>query len=256
MRGRLGVLVLAAGCGRVGFTDAPGAGDGPIATDICANDAPGLVGHWTLDAADVAGTVVRDVSLAHRDATLVGTAAQVAGPRGGALDFSDTVLTYLSLPGLPLDARPGSAATLVAWIRNDNPTVDESFAAFPPDQDTGITRYDLWLNQGRSGTPSLCINGGDDECWGYADDSLIGRWMHVAAVLANGPTANGRLYIDGAAIPMACRFGICDMSRAVVGPIQLGSELGEFAWRGLLDDVRIFDHALSDAEVSALHACP
>ena len=81
------------------------------------------------------------------------------------------------------------------------------------------------------------------------------QWHHLAAVVEKDDPPNlhdsVKLYLDGAPAT------IHDIGLLDLWPIETGSDLdvriGE-GFGGLVDDVRIYDRALSDEEVKALFA--
>ena len=84
-----------------------------------------------------------------------------------------------------------------------------------------------------------------------------GAWHHIAAVLENDGSPNineVRLYVDGVAeVPSANEFDLA--VNTILGPdVTIGVwELGQPRYfEGLIDDVRIYDRALSEVEVLAL----
>jgi Concanavalin A-like lectin/glucanases superfamily len=255
------VAVAAAGCGRLGFDrlpldDAPTTEPADADADPCAAISAGLVGAWPLDAPDVIGTTVHDRSGNGRDGTLIGTPAAVVAPGrlGEALDFAGTSLSYVDLASVPLDSTAGAFTTVSLWFRNDNANADEALACLPTGPVAGPPRYSLWLTN-RIGPASLCINTGSGDCWGITDAGLIGRWVHIVAIYANGPTVGGSLYVDGARVDTACRFGTCNQTRVAQAPFSIACSDPAYAWHGLLDEVRVFDRALEPAEVLALYQC-
>jgi hypothetical protein len=250
------LAVVLAACGRVGFEESP------LAVDATCG-VPGAVGYWSLNAEDLVGTQVLDRSGRGAHGTLRGTPSPISvpGQHGEALDFTATDLSFVALPALSVDPNPGAATTVAMWFFHADPAVDDTLIYLPPGPGTEPPRYDLWLTTVgpapavTAGTPSLCINTGLGDCWGISDPGLIGRWVHVVAVFVNGATTGGTLYIDGVPATMACRFGICDQSRTVAPPFTLGGNDELYAWHGLLDDVRIFNRALTAGEAATLFAC-
>lgn len=83
-----------------------------------------------------------------------------------------------------------------------------------------------------------------------ADDTF----HHLVAIL-NGTSM--QIYVDGALDATATYSGIPSPSTANSGNIRLGDHY-QFSrpLEGLLDDVRIYDHALSQSEISALASIP
>jgi hypothetical protein len=120
----------------------------------------------------------------------------------------------------------------------------------------GPPRYDIWFTAQMLGPVSLCINDGEDSCWGTTDPALIGRWVHLVAVFANGTLDQGSVFIDGAPVNATCRFGPCDRLRSAQNPVMIGGPDARYAWHGLMDDLRIYNRALSPAEIQSLYSCP
>jgi hypothetical protein len=78
----------------------------------------------------------------------------------------------------------------------------------------------------------------------------LNRWVHLAVVVRDNIIT---FYLDGRAVGISC-FGnqFTFPARDVGAPLTIGSfERDEF--NGLLDDVRIYNRALSDNEVKALY---
>lgn len=251
------VVAVASGCGRLGF-EQRAAGDAAIdavdAGDSSCGVTAGLLGHWALDASDLAGASVLDRSARGQHGVIVGTEPPsiTTGMVGDAFDFDG--VSYVDLPNLPIDPTLGRETTVALWFFHDDPNVDEGVLFWPQGATAAPPRYDLWLTD-RAGPVSLCINTGEGDCWGITDGGLIGRWVHVAAVFVNGQIDGGSLFVDGAPVAMACRFGTCTNTRVVQLPVGLGSTDATYAWYGSLDDVRIYSRALTAAEVAQLYDC-
>lgn len=234
-----------------------GAADTNDAAARCG-EFPGLLGHWTMDAADISGDQVRDSSGNGQDGTWRGSAAPtvVPGRIGDAIDWSGTTTAFVDLPDtLSLDTTPGGFNTVSMWYRRDGPVVDEAPLFIPFDPETAPPRYGIWLNTERIGSPVLCINTGSGECWGVADPTVTDRWVHVIVGFANGPTAGGSMYLDGVPVAMSCVFGSCDESRTAGPPLTIGGADPDYDYHGLIDDVRLYNRALTPAEAAALFAC-
>lgn len=249
-------VAFVAGCGRLGFEDARRDATSPVTdADPCASPS-GLIGAWPMDTQDLQGSTLIDRSGNGRDGTLIGSTLPILSPGrvGQALDFSATSIAYVDVPTLPLDASPSTATTVSLWFFEGNANADEGVVCLPTGPTTAPPRYCLWLTN-RIGPASLCINGGEGECWGITDPGLIGRWVHVVVIYANGRTDGGRLYIDGVPATMSCRFGVCDRVRVAQPPFEIGNRDSGYAWRGLIDDVQVFARALDATEIAQLHAC-
>jgi hypothetical protein len=78
-----------------------------------------------------------------------------------------------------------------------------------------------------------------------------GEWVHVAAVLPEGAgsTADVRLYVNGVRETEAVTAGAINTKAAAA--FQIGAdETGKY-FTGLIDDVRIYDRALTAEEIAA-----
>jgi hypothetical protein len=221
-------------------------------------DFPGLLGYWTMDAVDVVDDQILDSSGNGHHGTWTGSPAPnvVAGRVGEAIDWAGTTNDFIDLPTtIPLNTAPSGFNTISMWYRRDGPDVDEALFFIPFDPATAPPRYGIWLNTDRFPTPVLCINTGSGECWGAADPTVIDRWVHIVVVFVNGLTTDGLIYMDGAPVTMSCVFGTCDESRTAGFPLTLGGQDSTYDYHGLIDDVRLYDRALTPAEVSELFAC-
>jgi len=217
-----------------------------------------------MDVASITGTTLADSSGQHNDGTLVGfTLPQpetAPGPFGEALVYPASADAYVSIPVLPLDTTPGDANSVSMWFYRSGSDVNDVLALLP-----NSPRYDLWLTCGleeAGANDYLCINTGNDDCFGIADTTLLGRWVHVVAVFVNGPTTQGALYLDGQERASGCLtsagFTPCTESAVAATPVNLGGAT-DFFYHGMLDDVRVYDRALTASEVAALYsgaACP
>src|SRR2546430_3176622 len=103
---------------------------------------PGLLAHWTFDAADVSGTTVRDVSGNGYDGVLTGVSPTVGpGVIGQALIYPTNAMGYVNVPALALDTSAGGVNTVAMWFyRAASPVTDEVLIYAP-----SAPRYDLWL---------------------------------------------------------------------------------------------------------------
>ncbi len=203
--------------------------------------ARGLVGHWTFD--DGKGSIARDVSGRGNHGTVMGGAKWTQGIIGGALEF-DGMDDFVSIPNESKFDITGSV-TVSAWIRVQSFT--KSWQAI-------VTKGDrTWrLHRANSGNSvgfacsDLSRNQTGDL---YGDkDVADGRWHHVAGVL-DGTRIS--IYVDGALDASAAsspNISVNDYSVLIGENAETTGRL----FRGLIDDVRIYDRALSVDELRAL----
>ena len=81
-------------------------------------------------------------------------------------------------------------------------------------------------------------------------DLVLDQWAHAAAVYDGSQML---LYLDGVPVGSTSKGGALALDDTV--PVWIGGSpggAGERPWDGVIDDVRIYDRALSQAEIIAL----
>ena len=210
-----------------------------------------------MDAASISGTTLADSSGNHNDGTLVGSFPQTPtaqGRFGDALVYPATGTAYARIPQLALDQASGGINSISLWFFYRSGRTSNDVLALLPN----APRYDLWFHNSND----LCINTGMGECWGIHDTTFLDRWVHVVATFVNGSISQDNLYVDGKGRNAACLaagYATCSgVNRSATTPVELGGE-SDFPFRGMLDEVRIYNRALTGTEVSTLYsgtACP
>lgn len=241
--------------GSAGGSDATNGSD----SSTSCTTIPNLVGWWTFDQSSVSGTTVADRGTSAPNGTMMGstTFTGAIGKVGDALQFPPNTAGWIGVADVDFDYAAGASNTFSFWFhRAGGDVVDDSLLMAP-----SSPRYDLWLVN-EAGKDFLCINTQSYDCWGFQDDNLRDRWVHVVAVLVNGAITQGSLYIDGAKRPLTCRteggFQPCTAERTIDTPVTFGGE-SDYPFKGKMDDMRIYKRALTDAEVKAIfegRVCP
>ena len=221
-----------------------------------------LVAHWKLD--EGIGVVVSSVSGDEAQAGTVGGAkwtdeglAPVPTGTVSALVFdpADHSRVVTNYPGL-LDR---GAKSVSVWFRAD-PDQPEAAAIVSWGGDAqGNDRMTLRLNdqanRGTVGAFQLETGTGWKTGAVALDD---GQWHHLAIVVDEGrvTTQNARVYIDGT--EELSTSAVSELDELVDtdpgSPVTIGaSGHGDgFGFLGAIDEVRLYDHALSEAEVASL----
>lgn len=196
----------------------------------------GLAGYWPLD--EGASTTAADASGEGYDGTLVGAPLWTTGLLNGGLTL-DGVSDAVAFGATPRLDQP-TTLTLAAWVRHG--TAD-GFHSILDKRDGGADGYDLYINN--TGRSFLRIN----------NNTLIGNtvvaddtWHHVVGVYDG---TQMRLYVDGVEDAVAT---VGASSINTTSPLRLGYHFtsNDFRFDGTLDDVRIYDRALSSGEVDTL----
>jgi hypothetical protein len=224
------------------FSDAPVIG-GDRGKPATLDNDPNLVGWWKFD--ETAGSTAADSSGHKRDGTLVGgftfDKGTAAGKVGQAIRFDtkDAVIEIRDYKGIG----GTHARTVAAWIKT---TSSQGEIVSWGKRDFG-QMFTLGYIRGRVGvTP----HGGYLYMNAETHDD---KWHHVAVAVQKAELPNlyddVKLYLDGAPAE------IHDIGLLDLWPVQTGQELpvriGR-GFKGLVDDLRIYDRALSEEEITAL----
>lgn len=216
----------------------------------------GLVGYWKLD--EGAGTVVGDSSGNNNNGTLVNNPQWVDGVYGKALSFngSNSVMIpdsqSLRLQAFSLEAwiymteRPFQHGGSAIINKIQGPTGDWGYKLqFEP----APTNDNLLISIGDGGAQRFLLQ------YNSINDLTLGVWHHVVGTYDGNST---RLYIDGM-LKMNTTSGpftIVNDDR----PLMLGAEYSPegnlVMFNGLIDNIMIYNRALSAEEVMAEYLLP
>ncbi len=206
---------------------------------------PNLIGGWKFD--ESSGTIAYDSSGNGNDGTLEDGPIVVEGKFGQALAFEDSRIAIPASDSLTADLFQGSF-TLSAWI-NPNRTGDTWQQIFRSMREDNTSNDTLFLNNDGRLSWRGRIGGGwaGGMCETASDIVPADQWTHVAVV---GDGTNFRIYVNGA-LSQESAFQTTDGSNATY---YIGGDptwIGE-SYSGIIDDVRIYNVALSAEEIEAL----
>jgi hypothetical protein len=241
------------------FTDAPtrgvwfyaitsvgDAGESQPSAAVRVATVPELIARLPLDAGS--GTSAVDTAGRAMNGTLAGGARWGSGRNGGSAVLLDAQGAHVALPADVLaQAADFTIAVWVYWNAAatntrifDFGTSDIAYLALIPRDGGGKLRF--------AATRSTYFG---EQSIVAADALPTGRWVHVAVKLTGDV---GKLFVDG--VQAGEGAGI------VVTPYQLGATVNAWLGRsqygadpsfnGLLQDLRVYSGALSDAEIAAL----
>jgi len=216
--------------------------------DIAITD-PNLVAWWKLD--EGVGTLALDWSGHENHATLRGSVQWTPdGYDAGALNFGSG--GYVAIQNLYYLDTGLTGVTVCAWIRTSS-SGDQYIASFDRDQywrleingsggGAGQVGWDVYTDAGQSDYGSVR----------RVDD---GDWHHVCGVFDNGRST---IYIDGYPEPsttVGTTFGRGNTRYGFIGANSEatsfdGSRGGGNPVAGDIDDLRIYDKALTQAEIA------
>jgi hypothetical protein len=204
---------------------------------------PHLVGWWKFD--ETSGKIAADSSKHKRKGKLEGKLSfddnSIAGRTGKALKFDgeERFVKITNYKGI-IGTKPRTVAAWIKTTRSRGQLVSWGL-------EDGGKMFTFCFIRGRVG---ITPRGG----YYYMNEQIHDdQWHHVAIVIKEAELPNlhddAVLYLDGV-IAEIHDIGLLDL-----WPIETGSDLdvtiGE-GFNGLIDDVRIYDRALSDIEMMAL----
>ena len=216
---------------------------------------PSLLVWWAFD--DGAGGTATDASGHGHDGQVVGADWEPEGRIGGALHFyGDGDYTYVLDDDAEEYLNGLGAITVALWIKSEETGTERGFFTTrdPPDKECMSMRYNgRGANGGADDTMKAYVQTTVDKHRTEGQEHIqTTEWQHVAMTW----TAQGAiiLYADGAVQDLSYDQGSLGGATSGTEKLLVGTAYKDpdGAWRGLIDDVRIYDRALGDGEIAAL----
>ncbi len=231
------------GIGDVGRGAGVGAGVGAGASGVTRESD--IVGWWKLN--ESSGTSAADSSATNNAGTSANMSDDdwVAGKNGNCLEFDGTN-DHVAVPANA--AYPSSDFSISCWINR----ASES-SPFPPviesQSYTATGSFVFRITTGNKLT--FYLNNTTTAPYDFSVTNTVDTWYHIAAVY----TASAEevvLYYDGSSV------GTVDVGSATIDDwadngFWIGRDRSSFYWKGKIDDVRIYDVALSNTEVGDIY---
>ncbi|MYC43415.1 MAG: hypothetical protein F4X52_12855, partial [Acidimicrobiaceae bacterium] len=202
------------------------------------------VAHWPFDAAadDSAGS---NDGVLRGNAAIISTAADVRVGAGalvldGAGDYVDLTSHVSNLP-------TGKAArTVTGWF---NPANASSQGDTFFDYGSGELGSRITIQADRTAA-AIGFNG---HFWGLQNLNLAAGWHHIAVTLPeNGMSNEARIYVDGIQLKAATIGGAVVTVNTGTSYALIGRRNGGGYYRGSVDDVRVYDQALTAEQIEAI----
>jgi hypothetical protein len=183
------------------------------------------------------GGIAFDSSGNGNNGTIYGS-SRVAGHLGSAIQF-DSVSDYITLPASNSIVSDESGITVSLWAKADpvqasSPRITSLFRG------AGLTGFNIGINDGEWASYSGTSEGGTWLKSGIAIDSA---WHHIIAT--NDGTTH-RIYVDGIERNSRAQSFSVGATAAVIGRVNADANL---AFKGIVDEVRIYNRAISASEV-------
>lgn len=205
----------------------------------------GLVGLWSFNGPDLSGTTAYDRSGQGNNGTLTNGPSVYPGKVGQALSFDGTD-DYVTLGQPTILNNLTAPMTVSAWVKpsafpsagNYMTIVGKMYDWQLEVHDNGGVMFRRWsAYQSSGGTPAALGTG---------------IWSHVAVTLSTDGSNNCLIYVNGvlnSTGTIATPLNTNTANTKISGYIQ--SDINYFA--GPIDEVRLYDRALSAAEIATLY---
>ncbi len=216
----------------------------------------GLVGHWTFDGADTywssatAGTV-SDKSGNNNTGTMYDmfrSSSPVIGKLGQALSFIPTTNRISLVATDSLKLTTSGSISVWAYQSEANNAIEYSIFSYPRAPNSGTTAYRLYKYDDDE---RLSFYIQDSQLVFFSVGSSVNKWRHYVVTWDN---TNIRGYADGELVNTYAQTAT--PSYSTPDPPKIGNfEIANSSpWRGRLDELRIYNRAVSPSEVKLLYS--
>ncbi len=209
-------------------------------TTIKTPPKSGLVGYWNFN--DGAGAKAGDISGNGNTATLVGSPSWITGKLGKALNFNGS--TNYATAGSSSSLNLSDTITISVWVKSPDwhPTaswraiVDKSSYGIYVWPSSNILRFQLVL----ATTGIVTVDSGVLN---------TNQWYHVVGTYDKNAGANNfKIYVNGVLHDSSTQSNSIVAGNA----LNIGLYSGSY-FNGIMDDLRIYNRALSVAEIQQLY---
>lgn len=211
------------------------------------NLSNGLVGHWTFDGKYLSSTIATDTSGQGNNGTLTGGPRPAFGRLGQALQFDGTD-DYVDA-GSGISTSNITAMTQSVWIKNAAAAANKAVLGW-------YVTDGLFLQTLTSANDGLLALAGGGSAHGSLAIQTVGKWVHVVLVYDGSQSSDAtrlKMFVDG--VQQTLSFGgAIPASITTSGSLKIG-DVGALdrKWNGSIDDVRIYNRALTAGEVKQLY---
>ena len=215
-----------------------------------------LVGHWTFDGTDIQGTTAIDRSGKGNNGTITG-AVPTLGKLGQALSFNGTS-DYVTTTNIP-EVNSATYFTLSLWLKQDI-TGSRGETVVGKYDSCCSGHFDFQTGHGAVGDNAMYfrfyyLNGA------YTADGThtLGTWEYWTVVFDGTQSGNAnrlKIYKDGTSLSLSFEGTIETTTPADNSlPVRIAQrgDLDGTPFNGFLDDIRIYNRALSATEVADLY---
>jgi hypothetical protein len=225
--------------------------EGCVGTPVLSQSCGGLIAHWSFDNCDATD------DSGNNDGTLYENPQCIDGKIGKAFSFDGN--NYIEVPHS--DAlNPTEAVTISLWAKenSDSPSYSSLIykAGGEPVGWCGDRVYSLWTKSDKGIHFASTPEGSTDQmiCDSPGNLYQLGEYVHIVGVIDTVSSNTMSIYVNGQKVS-TCAYG--DSIRSGNYPLRIGGHFhysgDQFNFNGVIDDVRIYNRALSEAEIQALY---
>ena len=211
-----------------------------ITTVQQSSNATGLMALWSFDGADMSTTTAFDRSGNGNNGTLINTPQLAIGKKGQALQFNGSN-QYIDVGSA---IAPGTIS-IAAWVKLNAYTPDAYFVSTGSSVSDG---YHFGTYNGAGSNNFAWFFGAGSGILYSTTVPTLGKWYHVVATYDG---TNQKIYVNG--VLENTRGSAGYRAPSITTKIARRGQGTNFI-NGTLDDVRIYNRALSAAEVQSLSA--
>jgi hypothetical protein len=208
-----------------------------VSTDLPAAPADGLVAHFDME---LDGSLHRDVGGVTYVEKLFGSAAHFNG---------DAVVT--TPHNVDVDFDGNDPFSFAVWIRPE--TSGPACLLSKNDDINHLRGFDVMLRKGKA-VVHLVHRWNSDAIQVLTSTSIrTSQWQHICVTYDGSGTAAGiDIYFDGSLQPVDVRHDALHGTIKTNQPLRIGRRSTSAAFKGLIDEVRVYDRRLTNKEVDDL----
>jgi hypothetical protein len=199
---------------------------------VAGNASADLVAHWAFD--EGSGTTAFDSSGNGNNGTLQGDLKWITGKIGGALEFNGTD-SIIDIPYSP-NMTPSEGTTMSAWV-------------FPTDTTRSciVGQFQGYGMALLGGLQLKSVIWGAD--WVLSDVTIpVQEWSHIAMTW-DVTNAERMIFLNGELVGQRGDSAVPNVQNNMGIGLWVGWTGGDDSFMGIIDDVRIYDHILSEVEL-------
>ncbi len=225
----------------------------------------GLVGHWTFDGKDMGPNVLDKSVNANHGNLILGSTGNTStttkpGRIGQTMGF-DGVSDYVLIPNSSSLTITTEDISMGGWVYRNNPSISSSQKIFQKksgtnDIDSGYLMLIFRSVQAQGGhKPAFNFGDGTNAAYFYPTSISYAvpfrKWVHVFIVF-NSSTDAGQIYFNGEPVATSNIYASAVGSLTNSTNPEIGRQSTVY-FDGMIDDYRVYNRALSAAEVLKLY---